>query len=381
MATNFPSSVDSFTNPTTSDTLASVSHSAQHSDVNDAVEALEAKVGVDSSTVSSSLDYRVAALEQTSGRRNFLYNGAMQVWQRSTSGTTTGADNYKTMDRWRNRVGTIGQSATYSRQSAGLTGFQYCARIQRPSGGTDTGRINLIQSLETVDVIPMAGRTVTLSFYARKGANFSGASDNMLAYLVTGTGTDVYWATLASTGNPIINGTTSTLTSSWQRFTITASVPSNAESLFLDLSYDPTGTAGVDDYFEITGVQLELGDKATPFEHRSFGEELALCQRYYFKPPEHYYSTLAYGVLIDANTFLRASMSIPVTMRATPSVTYSSYLVYGEGAGRSGSGTIYVYGQNAGILVLGFGHTGTSPGGGDIGAITAPSGFEVNAEL
>ena len=60
MATNFPASLDSLTNPTSSDSLNSPSHSAQHANVNDAVEALQAKVGVDSSAVSSSLDYKVA---------------------------------------------------------------------------------------------------------------------------------------------------------------------------------------------------------------------------------------------------------------------------------------------------------------------------------
>ena len=60
MATNFPASLDSLTNPTSSDSLNSPSHSAQHSDLNDAVEALEAKVGADSSAVSSSHDYKIA---------------------------------------------------------------------------------------------------------------------------------------------------------------------------------------------------------------------------------------------------------------------------------------------------------------------------------
>ena len=63
MATNFPASLDSLTNPTSSDSLNSPSHSAQHANVNDAVEALQAKVGVDSSAVTSSLDYKVAQLE------------------------------------------------------------------------------------------------------------------------------------------------------------------------------------------------------------------------------------------------------------------------------------------------------------------------------
>ena len=59
MATNFPASLDSLTNPTSSDSLNSPSHSAQHANVNDAVEALQAKVGVDSSAVTTSHDYLI----------------------------------------------------------------------------------------------------------------------------------------------------------------------------------------------------------------------------------------------------------------------------------------------------------------------------------
>ena len=62
MTTNFPTSLDSFTNPTGSDALgsATVPHATQHANVNDAVEALEAKVGVDGSAVTTSLDYKLA---------------------------------------------------------------------------------------------------------------------------------------------------------------------------------------------------------------------------------------------------------------------------------------------------------------------------------
>ena len=62
MATNFPTSLDAFTNPTAVDTLDSPPHDAQHADANDAIEALEAKVGVDGSAVTTSLDYKVAGL-------------------------------------------------------------------------------------------------------------------------------------------------------------------------------------------------------------------------------------------------------------------------------------------------------------------------------
>ena len=63
MATNFPASLDSLTNPTSSDSLNSPSHSAQHANVNDAVEALQVKVGIDGSADTSSLEYRIAQLE------------------------------------------------------------------------------------------------------------------------------------------------------------------------------------------------------------------------------------------------------------------------------------------------------------------------------
>ena len=66
MATSFPSGLDSFTNPTAVDTLDSPPHDTQHADANDAIEALQAKVGADSSAVTSSLDYKVAQLESIS---------------------------------------------------------------------------------------------------------------------------------------------------------------------------------------------------------------------------------------------------------------------------------------------------------------------------
>jgi len=83
VATNFPTSLDSLTNPTSSDSLNSPSHSAQHANVNDAVEALQAKVGVDSSAVASSHDYKIAQLEAIS------HGKILQVVYGSTSTLAT----------------------------------------------------------------------------------------------------------------------------------------------------------------------------------------------------------------------------------------------------------------------------------------------------
>ena len=66
MATNFPTSLDALTNPQGTDSVAAVSHAAQHANANDAIEALEAKVGADNSAVTTSIDYRIRALEGAS---------------------------------------------------------------------------------------------------------------------------------------------------------------------------------------------------------------------------------------------------------------------------------------------------------------------------
>jgi len=88
MATNFPASLDTLTNPTSSDSLSSPSHSAQHANVNDAVEALQAKVGADSSAVTSSLDYKVAQLEAISHGKILQVVHATYSTQEDTTSAT-----------------------------------------------------------------------------------------------------------------------------------------------------------------------------------------------------------------------------------------------------------------------------------------------------
>jgi hypothetical protein len=89
MASNFPSSLDTFTNPSSSDALDSVSvpHASQHSDLNDAVEALQAKVGADSSGVASSHDYKIAALEAISHGK--ILQVVTATYSTSTANTTS----------------------------------------------------------------------------------------------------------------------------------------------------------------------------------------------------------------------------------------------------------------------------------------------------
>lgn len=114
---------------------------------------------------------------------NAIINGAFDFWQRGTSGSNTGAVSY-TADRW-SSVTYAGGTMNWSQQSTSTKLFnsQYCARVQRPSGATNTATMNLGYSLETKDSLPLRGKTVTLSFWARAGANYS-PSGSVLNYTI-----------------------------------------------------------------------------------------------------------------------------------------------------------------------------------------------------
>jgi hypothetical protein len=210
---------------------------------------------------------------------------------------------------------------TVSRQISGLTGTQYCARVQRNSGNTGTENIALHYALESSQSIPLAGQTVTFSFFARAGANLS---DVTLDYsLRSGTGTDQAPQNLSSwTGGAPVSAGAATLTTSWQRFTATATVASNVTQLGFVFTVIPTGTAGANDWFEITGVQLEAGSVATPFKRNapSIQGELAACQRYYWRntATSQAFNTLSPFGQASSTTACNISFTPPVTMRATP---------------------------------------------------------------
>jgi hypothetical protein len=221
-------------------------------------------------------------LAPIAGGRNSIINGAFDVWQRSTDATTAGSYGYATADRWISRTSTGPGSVRVSRQLASdLTGFRYCARVQRTASNTDTGGLQIIHILETANSIKFAGKTVTLSFYARNGANYSPAGSGMSPLLYSGTGTDQHWTSFTSQSTAIAQ--TVALSATWQRFSYSATIAPTTTQLYMMFQMNPTGTAGANDYFEITGVQLEVGAVATPFEFEDIGDTLRKCMRYFQK--------------------------------------------------------------------------------------------------
>ena len=256
--------------------------------------------------------------------KNAVYNGGFDIWQRGTSIATSGS---YTADRWYAYTDGTG-SRTVSRQptsdTTNLATIQYCARFQRTAGNTSTSRLLLGQSLESAMSIPYAGKTVTLSFYARKGANYSSASNVLNLRFVTGTGTDQ--GVFSGYTGQVDTNFTFTLTTTWQRFTQTVTIPTNATEIGFDMGYTPSGTAGAADYYEMTGVQLELGSTATTFSRAggSVPGELSLCQRYY--------NTMVSGatnLMVGIGSFYSSSqlyvgVFFPVSMRIAPSLVATS---------------------------------------------------------
>jgi hypothetical protein len=275
---------------------------------------------------------------------NPVLNSAFQIWQRGTSlATGTTGQSYQA-DRWNGFRSTTG--ATVSRQvtndTTNLPFIQYCARVQRDSGNTAVNAIILSNNFETINSIPYAGKTVTLSFYARAGANFSATSSLLSAQLITGTGTDQNWIT-GYTGQAVPINQNVTLTTTWQRFSVTATIATTATEMAIDFNYAPTGTAGANDWFEVTGVQLEVGSVATPF--KTYGGtiqgELAACQRYYEKSynqataPAQGASTSnvqPIGVAYTTGVVRVGNVLFKVTKRTAPVVTLYNTNVIANGA-------------------------------------------------
>jgi hypothetical protein len=267
----------------------------------------------------------------TSAGKNAIINGGFDVWQRGTTSASITSTITYTADRWAAQSG-ASTAITVSRQATSdttnLPTIQYCSRVQRTAGQTGTSFVQLSQSMESVNCVRFAGQAITVSFYARRGANYSAASNALSVLMLTGTGTDQQ-VLVGYTGSVSAISSSATLTTTWQRFTFTATLATNTNEIGLDLYYTPVGTAGANDYFEVTGVQLELGT-ATTFARSGSGiqGEIAACQRYYWRfTGPGVYSAYGFGAY-GTTTVGYILLDNPVTLRTAPtSLDYANLAV------------------------------------------------------
>ena len=245
--------------------------------------------------------------------RNIVINGDMRIAQRGTS--TTSINEYL-IDRWRSYGGALGATWSQQTDATAYPRSRYALRQHRTASNSQTNNTGVGQGIETKNSLQLAGQTVTLSFKARCGANFSAASNYLTSRINGGEGTDENPFGMTNTNGDAQNNT---LTTSVQRFTHTWTIPSDKTQITVLFDYTPVGTAGAQDWFEIAEVQLEVGSAATPFEYRSHGTELRSCMRYCQKV----FNAQLIGTM-NTSSRMRIMTNFPVPMRGTPSYTRTS---------------------------------------------------------
>jgi hypothetical protein len=301
-------------------------------------------------------------VEQRYYSPNYVINGGMDIWQRGTS--FSGAGLLYCADRWTYWRDAYASGITASRQltndTTNLPFQKFALRIQRTSGNTGTGLLYTNQPLEDDMSTPLIGKTVTLSAWIRAGANFSGSAVNMIVRSGTGSNQPVNNMTGATT----VAAGSRAISTTWQRFSVTGTVGASATQLGVEFNYAPTGTAGANDWFEVTGVQLEEGTTASPFRRNanSIQGELAACQRYYTRltagsAPGDSYAVMAHGWQ-RSGTNSDFIFQLPVELRSVPSVSQQGLEISDElvWAAAINSIGIFSYGTGRRNISVSVGH-------------------------
>jgi hypothetical protein len=286
------------------------------------------------------------------GRRNLIINGAMQVAQRSTSVSVTGsAFTYETIDRIKiGRTGTDQLVVTASQATDAPDGFTYSHKLDVTTAESviDAGEYyrGVQYYIEGQDLTSLAYGTssakhITISFWVKSsktgtyavGIFHDESTDRTYpaSYSVDKSGVWEYKSIVieGDTASAITADNTGRLALIWylmagSTYTGGSLTGWGNYSDAGDLAKDHNVAWGTstDDYWQITGIQMEVGKVATPFEHRSYGEELALCQRYC----QTYTGTDQEWIYIESAQASHKwwQINLETHMRADPSVTYPS---------------------------------------------------------
>ena len=305
-------------------------------------------IAIDGDGIGVSALSTTAKAELKSGRKNLIINGGMQVAQRGTQavGGSTGL-HYGGCDRWRVYQENTATAYTLSQDSNAPSGFASSLKVDITTADATADaadRIDLLYRFEGQDFQQLAKGTsdakqMSLSFWVsspKTGTHIVELYDTdnnrqvSASYTISTADT---WekkiiAVPADTAGALTNDNNLSLQVAWWLL-----AGSNYSSGTLNTSWAASTSANravgqvnvVDstaNNFYITGVQLELGDTATDFEHRSYGEELALCQRYYHHTNAHgNYMFSVQGTRWGTSHY--STYFFPTEMRVKPTLSYS----------------------------------------------------------
>ena len=252
---------------------------------------------------------------QISGRRNIIINGAQEIDQRNGGASVAVASVYVT-DRW--KVQGAGNAGDAEQIDSTVAGFKSSLKY---TGDANIAFMQMGQQIEFKNYAHLVGKSVTISFYA-KANNTNGGSTALVARTRTVTGED---------GSALFAGantdTSVTISTTAARYTVARTIPADSKGFSVEFAL---GAHVNTDGLEITGIQVELGT-VTEFEHRSFGEELALCQRYFSKSYDYDVAPATSGTVVGSVAIRNGPVTItgspfwhidfPVSMRDNPTVT------------------------------------------------------------
>ena len=293
------------------------------------------------------------------GRRNILINGGMNVSQRATQVTGLGASNdvFAALDRIKYFVGnTAGRFTAEQVAVTDLPGFANAMKLSCTTADTSIATNEFLgfkhmiegQDLQRLKKGTSEAESTTLSFYVKGNAaaeytvelrDIDNDRINTQIFNVTTSWTRVEMTFAADTTGAYDDDTAMSLQMSWWLHagstytggtfasnTWASRVQGNRVKSSNSSFFDSTSRT-----LFVTGIQYEVGDKASPFEHRSFAEELTLCERYFQK----YECSAQQLIYFEGNTSNHkfTDTTIHRKMRATPTVSLSTNFGHGGGAG------------------------------------------------
>ena len=277
--------------------MSTIKSSDEHLTINADGSGKEVKIQRDGTevlaTTSSGVDISGSVSDTDgnvrSGRKNLIINGGFDVWQRGTSFSGLSVYSYFA-DRWQCAI-----STTCSRSTDTPTdeGFNYSAKLEAGSGG------NILRMMLEDSNKLLGSNSFTFSFWIK--------------------------GSVASTGGMDVGDQQSksfSITTSWTKITQNfTEISTTAHGGTANDYFDITSSVAGD--FYITGVQLELGSVATDFEHRSYGEELALCQRYFQQWADDGTTTLLASGYVVNNAIAQFNFKFNGEMRTAPTMSSS----------------------------------------------------------
>ena len=318
--------------------------------VREKLTELAVKFGLKGSELAKAETVQDARDLVSAGRKNMIINGDMRISQRATS-VSASNNSYNTLDRWNTWINYNSGGVTMSQASAAPPGFYKSLQFYN-NGNATTPQYHFVEQKIEAQNIPQLkmgtndAEYMTLSFWVRSSrtgtfnVEFSdddGSHHAVKKYTInnaatweyktitippaTNTGVPTYDNTVGLTvhwwlvGSGSYNGTSADGT--WQTYSTTR-------------RNDGGNTTFTDpDYWNITGVQLEVGKNATDFEHRPYGEELALCQRYFQRiggegsgGSADYNNYIASGFTDSNGSNFYGGANLKVSMRTSPTITF-----------------------------------------------------------